>query len=89
MDVVADFLEITAYVLIGLVGFSMVRVVIGPSPEDRMIGLNMVSGNVLALLVVLAVKDQKAIYLDVALVYAILGYIGTLLLARRWERGSS
>ena len=78
-------LEITTYALFVLVALGMIRVLIGPRVEDRMIGLNLVSGFVLAILVVTALRVEKAIFLDVALVYAILGYIGTLILAQRWE----
>ena len=70
------------YSLLGLTAVSLVRVIIGPSSEDRMIGLNLISSQVLAMLVLLAVKELNALYLDVALVYAILGYIGILAVAR-------
>ena len=39
MDVIAMMLDIGAYVVLGLIVFSMVRVIVGPSLEDRMIGL--------------------------------------------------
>ena len=86
MDVTL-MLDITIYALLGITALSMVRVVIGPTPEDRMIGLNLVASQVLAILVLLAVRQNQAIYLDVALVYAILGYIGILAIARYLEKG--
>lgn len=80
-------LDIAIYALLGITALSMVRVVIGPTPEDRMIALNLVASQVLAALVLLAVRQNQAIYLDVALVYAILGYIGILAIARYLEKG--
>ncbi len=53
---------------------------------DRMIGLNLVSAQVLAMLVLLAVKEQLAMYLDVALVYAIFGFVGMLAITRYFGR---
>ena len=86
MDIIDTALEFTTYALFVLVALGMIRVLIGPRVEDRMIGLNLVSGFILAILVVTALRIKKAIFLDVALVYAILGYIGTLVLAQRWEK---
>ena len=80
-------LDLAVYTLVGITALSMVRVVIGPTPEDRLIGLNLAASQVLAILVVLAVRQKEAIYLDVALVYAILGYIGILAVARHLEKG--
>jgi multicomponent Na+:H+ antiporter subunit F len=79
-------LNVAVYAFLGITALSMVRVVIGPSPEDRLIGLNLASSQVLAILVLLAVRQGRAIYLDVALVYAILGYIGVLAVARYLSR---
>ena len=62
--------------------FSMVRVVIGPSVADRMIGLNLVGAQILSLLVILSVSAQRSIYLDVALVYDIFGFVGILAMTR-------
>lgn len=68
---------------------SMVRVVIGPTTADRMTGLNMVSAQILALLVLIAVREERASYLDVALVYDIFGFIGILAMARYFGRQRS
>ena len=61
---------------------SMTRVIVGPSVVDRMIGLNMTTAGVLAVLVLIAVKQQVPVYLDVALVYDIFGFIGLLAITK-------
>ena len=81
-------LRIATYTLLGTTALSMVRVLWGPSPEDRMIGLNLASSQMLAILVLVAVQFDRAIFLDVALVYALLGFVGILAVARYLERGS-
>jgi multicomponent Na+:H+ antiporter subunit F len=86
MDV-KSVLDLAVYALVGITTLSMVRVVIGPTPEDRLVGLNLAASQVLAILVLLAVRQKQALYLDVALVYAILGYIGILAIARHLDRG--
>ena len=90
MDI-AIILDTAIYCLLGVTVLSLIRVVIGPEPEDRMVGLNLTASQVLAILVLAALKLDQAIFLDVALVYAILGFIGMLAIARsmRSAEGSS
>ena len=82
MDVNFLILDLVIFVLMGISVLSMVRVFIGPTFEDRLIGLNLVIAQVLGILVIIAVKFDRSIYLDVALVYAILGFIGILAIAK-------
>ena len=90
MDI-AIILDTAIYCLLGVTVLSLIRVVIGPEPEDRMVGLNLTASQVLAILVLAALRLDRAIFLDVALVYAILGFIGMLAIARsmRSAEGSS
>ncbi len=60
----------------------MVRTLIGPTVVDRMIGLNIVASQILALLVLVAVSEARSVYLDVALVYDIFGFVGILAITR-------
>jgi multicomponent Na+:H+ antiporter subunit F len=46
----------------------------------------MVSAQVLALLVLIAVREGRSIYLDVALVYDIFGFVGLLAITRYLAR---
>jgi multisubunit Na+/H+ antiporter MnhF subunit len=72
---------VTAFLLGGSV-VSMYRVIAGPSAADRMIGMNMIAGQVLALLVIFAIQQESTLYFDVAMVYAVFGFIGLLVLIR-------
>lgn len=75
-------LDVVIFFLMGISALSILRIVIGPTSEDRLIGLNLVLAQVSAILVLIAVKFNRSIYLDVALVYAVLGFIGILAIAR-------
>jgi multicomponent Na+:H+ antiporter subunit F len=79
---VSGVLNIMVICLVVISALSSVRVIIGPTPEDRMIGMNMVYAQVSGILVLVAVKIARPIYLDVALVYAILGFVGILAISR-------
>lgn len=70
------------YFFLGSSVLGVVRVIIGPTVADRMTGLNMVSAQILAILVLYAVREGRTNYLDVALVYDIFGFIGILAMAR-------
>lgn len=72
---------VTAFLLGGSV-VSMYRVILGPTAADRMIGMNMIAGQILALLVIFAVQQKSTLYFDVAMVYAVFGFIGLLVLIR-------
>ena len=78
--------DMAMYIFLGITAFSMVRVVIGPSIVDRLIGLNVVAAQVLAILVLMAYKENLAVYLDVALVYDIFGFIGILAITKFFSR---
>ena len=78
----AVVLAYLVYFLIASSAVSMIRIVIGPTIVDRMIGFSMVSAQILALLAVLSVQAGRAIYVDVALVYDIFGFVGLLAITR-------
>ncbi len=65
---------------------SMIRVVIGPSVVDRLIGLNVAGAQVLAILVLVAFKENLSVYLDVALVYDIFGFLGILAVTKFFSK---
>ncbi|MFP3959039.1 MAG: monovalent cation/H+ antiporter complex subunit F [Spirochaetaceae bacterium] len=79
MDVILRYM-IYFFLASSVVG--SVRALIGPTVVDRMIGLNIVAAQVLALLVLVAVSEDRSVYLDVALVYDIFGFVGILAITR-------
>lgn len=79
-------LQYAIYFFVGLAVVGVVRVIVGPTIADRMTGLNLVASQILALLVLIAVREGRSNYLDVALVYDIFGFIGLLAMARYFSR---
>ena len=57
-------------------------VITAKTASDRLVALNVLAGVVLALLVLRGVSQGRSIYLDVALVYDIFGFLGFLAIAR-------
>ncbi|MDC7240660.1 MAG: monovalent cation/H+ antiporter complex subunit F [Spirochaetales bacterium] len=60
----------------------VLRFILGPSTPDRLVALNVLSGVTLGFLVVRGVAEGRVLYLDVALVYDIFGFLGFLAIAR-------
>ena len=66
---------------------SLIRALIGPTASDRMVAVDIMTTITTVVLVVLSLIFKRKIYLDVALVYAVLAYITTLVVARYLEKG--
>ncbi len=63
------------------------RMMGGPSSADRMVGVDTFATVTVALLVLLGFILERRVYLDVSLVYAVLTFVGTVVVARYFERG--
>lgn len=66
---------------------SLYRVILGPTIQDRLVGLNLIATKTTVVLVLLAVLWDRRIFLDVALVYAILGYVGIIAITKYMREG--
>lgn len=73
--------------LLGFVLVCMVRLSIGPTAADRAVALDTINTLVVAAMVLLGAAFNLVVLLDVALVYALLSYVGTLYIARYLEGG--
>lgn len=67
--------------------FAAIRGVKGPTATDRIIALDNLTIIITAGLVLLSLFFERYIYLDVALIYGVLSFIGVLTLARYMEGG--
>jgi len=63
------------------------RLLKGPTAPDRAVAVDTAATITTALLVILASTFRRYVYLDVALVYAILTFIGSVAIARFLEKG--
>jgi len=65
---------------------ALYRVIFGPTPWDRLIGVNLISSKVVMIMVAVAVFFDRRIYLDVAMVYAIIGFVSIIAISKFLER---
>ena len=80
--------EIIFLVIIGLaILLCLLRMLKGPTAPDRAVAVDTMATITTALLVLLAFIFERRVYLDVALVYAVLTFIGSVAIARFLEKG--
>jgi len=72
-----------AMILAALIVLSLIRLVKGPTAPDRVVALDAVNTLVVAGMIVLGIVYQQIIFIDVAIVYALLSFVGTLYIARQ------
>ena len=81
-------LMFSVFAIIGLgVFLGFLRMLKGPTASDRAVAVDTLTTTVVAVLVLLAFVFERYVYLDVALVYALLSFVGLIAIARYLERG--
>jgi len=61
---------------------AFIRVLKGPDAADRIVALDLMSVLIVALLAVFAIAAEETSFLDVAIAYALVAFLGTVALAR-------
>jgi multicomponent Na+:H+ antiporter subunit F len=72
-------------VLAGACLFCIVRAVLGPTAPDRVVAIDALTAITAAILVLLGVFYRESFFLDVALVYAFLSFLGTVAISKYLE----
>jgi len=79
-------MDIIVFSLLGLgVLFTVIRLIVGPKLSDRVVSLDTLNMIVIGIIVALAALFQSELYLDIAIVYAILAFLETVVFARYLE----
>jgi len=79
--------QISAYIVLLSLVITAIRLYKGPTIADRIIALDAMTIISISLITFLAYLLQRIIYIDVAIVYALVSFIGVIALARYMERG--
>ena len=77
-------------ILLTLLGISLficfVRLYIGPNPPNRTVAFDTIAIHAVAMIALYAMRSDASLLLDAAIITAILGFVGTMMLARYMER---
>ena len=78
----------TAQVMLGLaMGCATWRIVTGPRAQDRVLGLDALYTNSMLMLLTFGIQTGRTLYFEAALIIALLGFVGTVALAKFLMRG--
>jgi multicomponent Na+:H+ antiporter subunit F len=78
------FFVATAGVLVSM-SLALVRALIGPSVWDRVLAVNIFGTKTVLLIAVLGYLNGRPEFLDLALVYALINFIGTITVLKFFE----
>ena len=71
-----------ATAMAALMLLATIRLIKGPTSADRLVALDAINTLVVASMIVLGAAFQLVIFGDVAIVYALLSYVGSLFIAK-------
>jgi multicomponent Na+:H+ antiporter subunit F len=80
-------LDLTFVLIFLAIVSGIIRLVIGPDIVDRVVAVDLLTIIAIAVIALLAHIANRYIYLDVALVYGLLSFLGVLAVARYLEKG--
>jgi multicomponent Na+:H+ antiporter subunit F len=86
IDLLTTYL-IVVIVLSLCIILALIRVVLGPTAPDRVVGVDTINTMVIVAMVAFGAAYQEVIYIDVAIVYALLSFVSTLFIAKYLEGG--
>lgn len=66
---------------------SLFRSIKGPSVADRIIAINVISTKVTVMILLISIVLNQTGYMDVALIYALVGFITTLSVSKYLAKG--
>lgn len=85
-------LEIATYIAFGLITAALVlnmwRMIQGPDLVDRIVALDTMYINTIALLILLGLYLASPLYFEAALLIAMMGFVGTVALCKYLLRGN-
>lgn len=74
------------FILLGMLT-ALWRFIKGPSSADRIMAFDVMTVTSIALIALIALFNNRIIYLDIALVYGLLSFTGVIVIARFIEKG--
>jgi multicomponent K+:H+ antiporter subunit F len=80
-------INIAMFMLGVAIALNLWRLVIGPSLPDRILALDTMYINAIALLVLFGIHQSNNLYFEAALLIAVMGFVGTVALSKYLLRG--
>ena len=85
MNIITAVITVLAFTAL----LTLYRVFFCPTAWDRLIAVNLISSKVVSIMIAAALLFRRHIYMDVALVYAIIGFVSIIAVSKFLEREGS
>jgi multicomponent Na+:H+ antiporter subunit F len=79
-------LLVTLFCILAAVALYLVRALLGPTVFDRILALNALGTKTVLLVAVIGILSGRTDHLDIALLYALVNFIGTLAMLKLVHR---
>lgn len=77
-----DILMTAAIIFVILIFIAGIRMWLGPTNADRMLALDVINILVVIIMIILSIRFDQPSFIDVAIIYALLSFVGTLYIAK-------
>ena len=74
-------MQVFLAIMLGLLVPYGIRVAIGPSVWDRLLGMNLIASKIIIIIIFFSAITGMTFLLDFAIIYALSGFIGTIFIA--------
>lgn len=81
-----NLLDILGVILAGSMALCFIRLYLGPNVPNRTVAFDAIAVHAVAIIAVFSVRINSPALIDAAIVTAVLGFLGTTMLARYLER---
>ena len=79
---------VAAVAILITIGLALVRALLGPTIYDRILAVNMIGTKTVLLIAVYAFISDRTDILDIALIYALINFIGIVAVLKLVEMGN-
>ena len=79
---------VAAFAILVTISLALVRAFMGPTVYDRILSVNMVGTKTVLLIAVFAVISGRTDMIDIALMYALINFIGVVAVRKLVEQGN-
>ena len=82
------FFSVTAVAILISVAMALTRSIMGPTAYDRILAVNAIGTKTVLLIAVVGFMNDRPDFLDLAIVYALMNFIGTLAVLKYFKFGT-
>lgn len=89
MDNILAYFDLIGIILVMvLVFFCLARAIVGPTAPDRVAAITMIGTKTVVIIAFISFISGQKIYLDIAMLYALMSFIATIGVAKYMEKGA-